>query len=111
METGYKYFYPIKIEKQLSFEGRVFKRIVYGKGHIIRGESLLCGTERKKLVGEGEKSKKNFKILKNKLEGKMCEKCLEVWKASPDSAWQMWTQGRVIKHAPLPELVKIETSV
>lgn len=97
----YKFFYPVKIEEQLSFEGRVFKTPVYGKGHIVRGESLLCGTERKKLVGD---SKKNFKILTKKREGLMCAKCLEVWKASPDSAWQRWVDGRVIKHAPLPAL-------
>ena len=106
---NFKYFYLIKIEEQLSFEGKVFKTVVYGSGHIIRGESLLCGKEKKSLVGEG---KKNFKILTKKREaGRMCPECLEKWKADASSPYQAWVQGKVIKHAPLPELVSIETSV
>lgn len=105
MDDNFRYFYPVKILKQMSFEGKEFHIPVYGEGHIQYFERLLCGKEPSKLTSD------NSKVLKNRLNGKMCPVCEEKYKAHPDSAWYRYVNGQAIKSTPLTKLNETLTSL
>lgn len=97
MDDNFKYWYPVKILKQMSFEGKEFHIPQYREGHIEYFEKLLCESEKEKLIIKAKAE--NSKTLKHRLNGKMCPLCEEKYKAHPDSAWYRYVNGT--KSTPL----------
>lgn len=104
LDDGFRYVYSVKFLTQMSFDGKPFKTPQYGEGHIEYFDRILCPAPKP----QG----KNQKILKHAMDGKkICPKCQELWKSHPSSAWYKFVNGEKVVSKPLPELVKIETSV
>lgn len=101
----FKYYYPVRIDQQLDFEGRVHNIVRYEEGHIMHSGHLMCG----KRVEIKSKKRNNYKVLAHRENNKkLCPVCEEKWKAHPSSAWYKFVSGQAIKSAPLPALVEMK---
>lgn len=84
MDKGFTWFYPVKVEHQLDFEGKLHPKEVVLEGHIVYGEMLLCKQSRDALKkrSKADKEKKvNHRIDRTKV----CKECMEAYKRHPMS--------------------------
>ena len=88
-----KFWYPVKSNVQLDFEGHTHSRdVVAGEGHIVFSEILLCRQSRDRL--QGEVGAKKQRTVQSRIEGvKLCPKCQQRFKEHPDLGWQKWTRS------------------
>ena len=85
-----KFYYITKNARQTSFDGHDFiAPVVDGEIHIVYQETNLCGESRlkgKKSLGAG----KNPVTAAKRPAGKMCAKCVELYKANGQLDWGRW---------------------
>lgn len=106
MDDKFTFWYPVKLLKQMSFEGKAFTIPQYGEGHIQNNGVLMCKQSKEVLTNKikGE----NSKILKVPMTGKkLCCLCEAAWKEHPDSPWYRFVNGQKIESKPLPELIRV----
>src|SRR3990167_9205702 len=90
MNDDIKFWYPVKTEGQLTFDGHThFLDVIAGEGHIEYTEVLLCRQSREKLKHEA--GAKKHKTISSRLEFiKLCPVCEKKYKANQNLAWQKW---------------------
>jgi len=101
MDTKFSYFYPVKVEQQLDFEGKVHSKNVYLTGHIVYNGRLMCKESREVVVNRAKADKeKNSPTRLPRVS--LCPVCQEAYKECPESDWYRFT------HALPAETVGIE---
>src|SRR3989304_966909 len=90
MNDNIKFWYPVKTEGQLTFDGHThFRDVIAGEGHIVYMEILLCRQSREKL--KYETGAKKHKSISSRIEGtRLCPVCEKKYKANQSFAWQRW---------------------
>lgn len=84
-----KFWYPTRINKQLSFSSKPLEvPYVCSEGHILMGGNPLCGYT---LPTPNKKEGENRRLLEAALPNiPLCKKCQEIYKNNPRSAWSKW---------------------
>jgi hypothetical protein len=88
----FTWFYPVKTEYQLDFEGKPNPKDVLLEGHIVFGEALLCGEEME-VVKTRVKVNKAKKVAHRIVGVKACKRCEEAYKKHPMSAYNVWVRS------------------
>lgn len=107
MDEEFEFWYPVIIEKQMTFEGKEVAKEVLLRGHIIHGGRLLC--EKSMEVLKNQVKAKNAKISKKRIERtRLCEECQRKYRLNGHSAWNAWAEGKPKQPSttPLPPLAK-----
>lgn len=99
-----KFWYAIKIEEQLDFEGHAHaKKVPAGEVHLVYSEVLMCRQSRERLKNEIKATGHSVvSILPKGI--KLCEKCKKKYMEHPDLEWQKWLNPPAPKSPPPPVL-------
>jgi hypothetical protein len=92
MDKVFTWFYPVKVEYQLDFEGKPHPKEIIQTGHIVYGEVLLCKGSREALknrVGAVKEKKVAHRIDK----AGVCKECMEAYKRHPMSVYNLWVRS------------------
>jgi hypothetical protein len=92
MDTKFSYFYPVKVEQQLDFEGKVHNKDVFLTGHIVYNGRLMCKESREVIVNRTKADKeKNSPTRLPRVS--ICPACQQEYKDCPDSQYYQWTHA------------------
>lgn len=107
MDEEFEFWYPVIIEKQMTFEGREVIKEVLLKGHIIHGGRLLCG-ESMEVIKNRSKATKDKTSKKRVERTSLHEECSRKYRLNGHSAWTAWVEGKAKQPSttPLPPLAK-----
>lgn len=92
MDSAFKFWYPVIVETQVDFEGRLHDHEIFCMGHIVFKGRLMCGETREVLMNQ-VKAKKSKEQDKRAVTPKMCPVCLDAWKANPESSYYRYVNG------------------
>lgn len=87
-----KFIYLYKTATQPDFEGRShFVELPVGECHIVYQGSVMCGTDKKKLMDKHDT--KIVKLTQTRPQGyKVCEECEKAYKANGQLEWSKWVE-------------------
>jgi hypothetical protein len=88
----FTWFYPVKTEFQLDFDGKKNSKDIILTGHIVYDGSLLCGEE-VDVVKKRVKADKEKKVAHRIVGAKSCKACDEAYKKHPMSAYNVWVRS------------------